>query len=112
MEKYVYVIFESKWDNWSTPGDYDYDKNNYRDRFIGIFDSYEYASDRLSDWRKSMMKRDGAISEAVYSDESIVTVRPVEEPKGFDFDESKKDYDYEVVYIRKIKVFPLQTRDL
>ena len=112
MEKYVYVIFESKWDNWSTPGDYDYDKNNYHNRLIGIFDSYEYASDRLSDWRKSMMKRDGAISEAVYTDESIVTVRPVEEPKGFDFDEKYQGFKYEVAYIRKIEVWPLQIRDL
>ena len=112
MEKYVYVIFETKYDNWSTPGDYDYSQNNYNNRLIGIFDSYEYARDRLSDWSKSMMKRDEAISEGVYIDESIVTVRPVEEPKGFDFDESKRDFDYEVVYIRKIEVLPLRTRDL
>lgn len=112
MEKYVYVIFESKSDNWSTPGDYDYGENNYHDKIIGVFDSYEYARDRLSDWRKSMMKRDDAISEAVYSDKSIVTVRPVEEPKGFEFDERMKDYDYKVTYIRKVEVFPLRTRDL
>ena len=112
MEKYVYVIIESKWDSWSTPGDYDYDENHYRDRLIGVYDSYEYAWDRITDWRKSMMKRDGAVSEAVWSDKSIVTVKPIEKPKGFEFDETKKDYDFEVAYSRRIAVLPLQKRDL
>lgn len=112
MEKYVYVIFESKWDNWSTPGDYDYDENNYNNRFIGVFGSYEYACDRISDWRKSMMKKDGAVSEAVWTDKSIVTVNPIERPKGFEFDETRKDCDFKIVYDRRIEVLPLQIRDL
>lgn len=59
-----------------------------------------------------MMKTDGAVSEAVWTDKSIVTVKPLEKPRGFEFDETRKDYDFEVVYSRRIEVLPLQIRDL
>ena len=58
-----------------------------------------------------MMKRDGAVSEAVWTDKSIITVKPIEKPKGFG-EETRKDYNFEVTYCRRIEVLPLQTRDL
>lgn len=111
MEKYVNVILESKYDNWSMPGDYDYEANNYDDRIIGIFDSYEYAKERISDWRKSMMKNDNAICESVYSDKSIVTLEAAEVPEGFEYGESRSDFKYKETYTRRIVVMPLRSRE-
>ena len=111
METYVSVIFESKWDNWSMPGDYDYDENNYDDRVIGIFDSHDYAEERLCDWRKNMAKLDNYLGESVYHDRTMISLKPREEPNGFEHDECKCDFKYELTYMRKIVTMPLRCRE-
>lgn len=112
MEKYVYVILESKGNNWSTLGDYDYNHYNYHNRLIAIFDSYEGANNHISNWRRTMIKRGCVVSEAVYANESIMTVRLAEEPEDFKYDESMRDFDYKVDYIRKIEPWYLHIGDL
>ena len=51
--KRVYVVFEDCSDSWSTPGDYDYDQYNYRDKFIGIYNSFHCAAKSIDDWAES-----------------------------------------------------------
>ena len=108
MIKVVYVMLESRSDNWSYVGDTDWFEN-YSNKIIGVYASYDDAKNCMNKWREAMMKCDGAKYEInERSLECEVVFEPEETPYGFEY---MKNHTYEVRYRRYLSPQFLIERD-
>lgn len=74
---YVYIMFESKANNWSSPGDFDY---CYRSRIIGVYDDYVLATSVMRRWEDAMEKKERCISKFTNSNSTTISFQVDEVP--------------------------------
>lgn len=109
-EKYVYVMLESKMNNFNKCGIMDA-LNGYRGKLIGVFDSYELAKKCLDKWKDNMTKREDFKYGSINCDECNITLKVEDIPDNLLFDEFSIDYEFEVWIRRYIIVTILQSKE-